>query len=86
MYNYIIKFKFDFKKKLAAPLLYWRLPKIFKPANIQNICHKPVDFILFIPEILDYSISSHFQRDNMMFLIIKNRKTNPIYKLTSIQI
>jgi hypothetical protein len=40
----------------------------------QDICHKPVDFILFIPEILDYSISSHFQRDNIMFLIKKNRE------------
>jgi hypothetical protein len=51
------------KKHSAAPPLYYRLPKIFNPANIQNICHKPVDFILFLPTILDYSISSNFQRD-----------------------
>jgi len=74
MYNYIIKFDFFKKNNSAAPPLYRRLPKMFKPANIQNICHKPVDFIFFLPEILDYSISSHFQRDNIMFLIIKWRK------------
>jgi hypothetical protein len=44
---------------------------MFKPANIQNKCRKLVDFILFLPEISDYSISSHFQRDSIMFRIIK---------------
>jgi len=60
----IINFDYFFKK-LAAPPLYWRLPRIFNPANIQNICHKPIDFNLFLSIILDFSISSHFQRDNV---------------------
>jgi len=37
--------KFDYlKNKLAAPPLYWRLPIVFKPANIYNN-HKPIDSI-----------------------------------------
>jgi len=37
-----------FKKKLAASLLYRRLPKIFKLINTLNICLKPVEFIQFL--------------------------------------
>ena len=60
----IINFHF-LKKKLSVSPLYWRLSRIFNPANIQNICHKPIDFNLFLPKILDYSISSYFQHDNV---------------------
>ena len=61
----IINFHFFKKIKLAAPPIYWKLPRIFNPANIQNICHKLVDFNLFLLTILDYSISSYFQHDNV---------------------
>ena len=36
------------KKKIAAPPLYWRLPKTFKLANTQQICQKLVDFTQFL--------------------------------------
>jgi len=38
MNNHIIKFDF-FKTNSAALLLYWRPPKMFKPANIHNKTH-----------------------------------------------
>jgi hypothetical protein len=61
------------KKKFSNTPLYYKLPKIFNSANVQHICHKPVDFILLQPTILNNSISSHFQLENIF---------NP--KLTSI--
>ena len=38
-----MKFDFFSKKSTATPL-YWRQPKVFKPANIDN-SHKPIDSI-----------------------------------------
>jgi hypothetical protein len=74
MNNYIIKFDY-FKKISAAPLLYWILLKIFKPVNINNkYATNQLLFFLFIPEILYFSISSHFQNDNKMFPTIKIEK------------
>jgi hypothetical protein len=45
------------KNNSAAPPLYNKLPEIFNPANRQHICHKPIDFIQFLPTILNNSIS-----------------------------
>jgi len=71
MNNYLIKF--DYFKKIQQHLPYTRdYPKF---SNLQiltiYICHKPIDFILFIPEISDYLISSYFQNANKMFLTVK---------------
>jgi hypothetical protein len=70
-------FEFLLYKKSTAPSLYQKLPKIFNPANRQHICHKPIDFVLFLLTILNNSISSHFLRDNIFnpkltrFFVIK---------------
>jgi len=71
MNNYIIKFLF-LKKKIGNTSPILETTQIVQTCKYwQDICHKPVDFILFLPKILDYSISSHFQHDNIIFLIIK---------------
>jgi hypothetical protein len=46
-----------FKNNAVAPPIYEKLTKISHPANRQHICHKPVDFIQFLPIILNNLIS-----------------------------
>ena len=74
---FIINFNFFFK--LATSPFSWKLPRIFNLVNIQNICHKLIDFILFLPIILDYF-------NVIMFLILYRQeyfviKFNPIYSI-----
>jgi hypothetical protein len=78
-----------FKNKLAPFPLYGKLRKISNLVNRQHICGKPVDFIQFLPTILNNSISYKiliiyvviFLILNLQEFILKWHKYNIIIKI-----